>query len=199
MLVCVCVCVCVGVCCCVGVCVLVCVFVFVCDGAGPKSRPFGPTLRSRPFGPTLRDPTQRGASSGFGLYPPFLAVFPISFVLSGCLLGFARQPESQDVHILGSQPSNTTKIPRKDTQRETQKEQKWREREKERNFGPHPSGPHPSGPRSGCSSMLFSHLVVLSFFFEKEGQKTETPIWAKIGLAKVGQIFWAKVGLAKVP
>ena len=36
---------------------------------------------------------------------------------------------------------------------------------------------------------------------EKEGQKTETPIWAKVGqlrLAKVGQIRMAKVGLAKV-
>ena len=38
-------------------------------------------------------------------------------------------------------------------------------------------------------------------FFEKEGQKTETPIWAKVGqfrLAKVGQHLLAKVGLAKV-
>ena len=37
--------------------------------------------------------------------------------------------------------------------------------------GPHPSGPHPSGP---------------FFFFGKRRPKTETQIWAKFGLAKVG-------------
>ena len=44
--------------------------------------------------------------------------------------------------------SNTTKIQREDTQRDTETAKRWREREeKERNFGPpHPSGPHTSGP-----------------------------------------------------
>ena len=63
--------------------------------------------------------------------------------------------------------------------------------------------PHKRAPSGVCSSMLcFFHLVSL-FFFEKEGQKTETPIWAKVGLDKVGigqsrPIRMAKVGLAKV-
>ena len=81
--------------------------------------------------------------------------------------------------------------------------------------GPHPSGPHPSGPhfsgfwephRSGPTlrGVLLCFFCILLFFFffsEKEGQKTETPILAKVGLAKVGlatvgQIRMAKVGLA---
>ena len=67
--------------------------------------------------------------------------------------------------------------------------------------GPHPSGPHPSGPHFRRVFVLpcfvFSSCCSF-FFFEKEGQKTETPIWAKVGLAKVGPIKMAKVGLAKV-
>ena len=62
----------------------------------------------------------------------------------------------------------------------------------------HPSGPHLRGPTFGglFFHVLFSHLV--PFFFQKEGQKIETPIWAKVGLGKVGQLRLAKVGLAKV-
>ena len=63
-------------------------------------------------------------------------------------------------------------------------------------------GPHPSGV---CSSMLFFFFFFsfcCSLFFEKEGQNTETPFWAKVGLAKVGigqsrPIRMAKVGLSR--
>ena len=67
-------------------------------------------------------------------------------------------------------------------------------------WGPHPSGPTCLGlrtlrgptlqaPPEGC--LFFHAFFVFSsccsfFFFEKEGQKTETPILAKVGLAKVG-------------
>ena len=47
--------------------------------------------------------------------------------------------------------------------------------------------------------MVVPHILLFCFFFfEKEGHKIETPILAKVGLAKVGQIRMAKVGLAKV-
>ena len=68
--------------------------------------------------------------------------------------------------------SNTTKIPREDTQRDTKRAKRWWERgKKTRNFGLlYPSGPHPSAPHPS-----------------EHPKKTETPIWAKVGLAKVGQ------------
>ena len=83
-----------------------------------------------------------------------------------------------------------------------------------------PRGTHFSGfgPPLGATPFVAPNFNAFFsscfFFFEKEGQKTETPILAKVGLAKVGhpnfgqsrsievgqrrQIFLAKVGLAKV-
>ena len=66
--------------------------------------------------------------------------------------------------------------------------------------GPHPSGPHPSGPHLRVFVLpcfVFSSCCFF-FFLKKKGQKTETPIWAKVGSAKVGQSRLAKVGWAKV-
>ena len=68
--------------------------------------------------------------------------------------------------------------------------------------GPHPSGPHPSGPHPSGPTLLVFVLPCFVFssccyFFEKEGQKTETPILAEVGLAKVGQIRVAKVGFGQ--
>ena len=68
---------------------------------------------------------------------------------------------------------------------------------KARNFEPpHLPDPPFGAPPYGCLffMLLFFHLVV---FFEKEGQKTETPILAKVGLAKVGHLRLAKVGISR--
>ena len=91
----------------------------------------------------------------------------------------------------------------KKTPRETQKERNGDGKGKKKRdfFGPPPFGAPPFGappfgaPPFGCLFFyaLFFRLVVLFF-----GQKTETPILAKAGLAKVGQLRLAKVGLAKV-
>ena len=50
--------------------------------------------------------------------------------------GFARQPESPNVHISGSRPSKTQpKIQRKDPKKREERKKLCREREKDRNFG----------------------------------------------------------------
>ena len=55
--------------------------------------------------------------------------------------------ELQTCTFKGPAASNTTKIPREDTQREKKSEKgTGRGEEKARNFGPPPSGPHPSSP-----------------------------------------------------
>ena len=68
-----------------------------------------------------------------------------------------RQPEnSKRAHFRAPALQNTTKIPREDPQRDTERSKQWREKEeKTRNFGPptlrgptfgaHPFGAHPSG------------------------------------------------------
>ena len=74
-------------------------------------------------------------------------------VVPGAAGARTRQPEnSQRAHFRAPALQNTTKIPREDPQRDTERAKRWRERdEKARNFGPptlpgpHPSGPHPSG------------------------------------------------------
>ena len=67
--------------------------------------------------------------------------------------------ELQTCTFQGPGASNTTKIQREDTQRDTMRAKRWREREeKARNFGPptlqgptlQGSGPHPSGPHPEC-------------------------------------------------
>ena len=111
--------------------------------------------------------------------------------------GFTRQPESPNVHISGSRRfKNTTKFPREDTQRDTERAKWEREREKKaRNFGhptfagltlrgptlrgpmflglgAHLSGLHPSEVLKGvCSSMLFFYLVVLLFLKKKKAKR----------------------------
>ena len=45
---------------------------------------------------------------------------------------------------------------------------------------------------------MLCFFILLFFFLNKEGQKTETLKLAKVGLAKVGQLRLPKVGLAKV-
>ena len=84
-----------------------------------------------------------------------------TFGLSGCRVkprrphqtgppGLAHDNQrTPNAHIRGSwRFKNTTKIPREDTQRDTERAKRWREREeKARNFGP-PTlrGPPPFGP-----------------------------------------------------
>ena len=45
---------------------------------------------------------------------------------------------------------------------------------------PHPSGPHPSGPQKVFVLLCFFFHLVFLFFLKKKGQKTETPILAKL-------------------
>ena len=119
-----------------------------------------------------------------------------------------------------------TKIQREDTQRDTK-----RKGEKKREIlgpstlpGPTLWGPHFSGfggptlrgriflglgpalrGRKGVVLLCFFLILLFSFFFEKEGQKTETSILAKINLAKVGHPNFgqsrsnkvAKVGISR--
>ena len=81
------------------------------------------------------------------------------------------------------------------TPRETPRERNGdgRGKKKREILGPHPSGPHPSGPN-------FSGFGGPTLLGPTRGgsQKSETPIWAKVGMAKVGHLVLAKVGLAKV-
>ena len=61
-------------------------------------------------------------------------------------------------------------------------------------------GSPPFGARRVFVLPCFIFILLFLFFFEKEGQ-TKTPILAKVGLAKVGQLRLAKVGqirMAKV-
>ena len=101
----------------------------------------------------------------------------------------ATTRELQTRTLKGPGASNTTKIPRADTQRDTKRAKKVAgEGKKSAKFWAHPS-------EGACSSMFFR-------CFEKQ-ENTETVKLAKVGLAKVGlakvgQIRMAKVGLAKV-
>ena len=129
--------------------------------------PLGPTLRNPTLqnsnpgrgGPTLRGPTLQTLILGLALLwlklgppsagppslppldpTPYPATVSLLFVsLSGRLLKCARLgPRNVHVWVLeGPGASNTTKIPREDTQRERQKERKWsgRGKKKARNFG----------------------------------------------------------------
>ena len=66
-------------------------------------------------------------------------------------------------------------------------------------WAPHLPGPTLRGPTLRVFVLpCFVFSSCCSFFFDKEGQKTETLKLAKVGLAKVGQLTLAKVGLAKV-
>ena len=96
------------------------------------------------------------------------------------------------------------------TPRETQKERNGggRGKKKAKFWAPHPSRPHPSGPHpSGPFFWVWGPHPCLFFWFffwgEKSclwfGRETKTPIWAKVGLAKVshpnfGQSRSIKVG-----
>ena len=99
--------------------------------------------------------------------------------------------ELQTRTLKGSGASNTTKIPREDTQRDTKRAKWWRKREKKREIlGPPPFGAPPFGsPPFGAPFfkrvlVLPCFFVVLSFFEKQEN--TETVKLAKVGLAKVG-------------
>ena len=77
------------------------------------------------------------------------------------------------------------------------------EGKKTRNFGPPTlrgptlrAPPHPSGPRRVFVFQCIFSSCCSVFFKKKGGRNFETPILAKVGLAKVGQM--AKVGLARV-
>ena len=91
-----------------------------------------------------------------------------------------HNPRTPNVHISGP---HHFKHHQKSTRRhpEREKKRKWeREREKQREML---GSPTLRGPIFlGFGAQPF----VLLFFFEKEGQKTEPPIWAEVGLAKVG-------------
>ena len=125
--------------------------------------------------------------------------------------------ELQTCTFEGSAASNTTKIPRqaerhKESETVMGKEEKarnfgpsplWGPHPSEphpsapHTSGPHPSAPHPSAPHPSGPHPSAPHPSGPDFFwvwappFEgptlRSPQKTETPIWAKIGLAKVGQ------------
>ena len=73
------------------------------------------------------------------------------------------------------------------TPRKKQKERNGGGRgKKARNFGPSTlPGPTLRGPEV-VVLLCFFHLMFSFFFLKKEGQKTETPILAKVGLSKVG-------------
>ena len=172
---------------CVGVCVLVCVLVLVCVGVlvvcglvgvllcvfglcGPPS--VGPPFRQTALRWTALPLDRPKFRSFFPLPAPFSFFFSLSlgvtFGLSGCRVKlqrlWAREPQTRTFE--GSGASNTTKIPREDTQRETKRARMGAGEEKKREilgppqigappfgapprappFGAHPSGPHPSGP-----------------------------------------------------
>ena len=103
--------------------------------------------------------------------------------------------ELQTCTFQGPCASNTTKIPREDTQRDTERTKRWRE-ERARNFGP-PFGAPPFGaPPFGAppfGAPLFLGLGSPPF----GALPFEAPPFGA-GLAKVGQLRLAKVGLAKV-
>ena len=124
-----------------------------------------------------------------------------------------NSPRTPDAHISGLGASNTTKIPREDTQRDTKRAKWWRKNKKREILGSPPFGAppfgaqflwvwglHPSGPRRVfVLPCIFSSCFSVSFFFLKK--KTETPILAEVGQAhnwpkSVKEL--AKVGLAKV-
>ena len=186
---------------------------------------FSVPKKPKPLRPNLQTPNpERGdpnTYSGFGLHPPFLAVLVLLWVclwLLWVLLVWTpwttlrqttrrRTPSAGPPKISLFPSPTTTKRPHfrpgrfkkppkfhEKTLRETQKEPSGGGRGKNRvkfwaphPSGPYPSGAHPSGPRV-CSSC----------FFEENLLRNKTPIWAKVGLAKVGQLRLAKVGLAKV-
>ena len=148
------------VCCCVLLCVVVCCCVLdppVLPCAGP------------PCGPPCAGPPHAGPlpfSLFLSLFGCLLVDFwcfrrsghsnvPIWALGLSCETPAASGPpglhtttrELQTRTIEGSGASNTTKIPRKDPQRETKRAKVGGEREKSAKFWvPHPSGPHASGP-----------------------------------------------------
>ena len=93
-------------------------------------------------------------------------------------------PRAQTCTFQGPGPSNTTKIQREDTQRDTERVKRWRERDrKARNVGTPPfgapptllgptfSGAHPPGPTLGGPT----------FAYAGNGQKV---VWAKSGICR---------------
>ena len=127
--------------------------------------------------------------------------------LSGCRVkprrlrgrrGFTRQPKNSKRE--GSGASNTTKIPREDTQRETKRMKMGAgEGKKKREIlGSPPFGAPPWHHPPFLGPILFG-----PFFFwvwaPPFGDHHDTKLdLAKNGLAKIGQIRMAKTGLAKV-
>ena len=95
----------------------------------------------------------------------------------------AREPKRAHLRVpaLQTPPKFHEKTPR-----ETQQERSGGGRgEKGRNFGSHPSGPHPSGPE--LHAFFFSSCCSVFLSAKKKGQKTETPILAKVGHPNFGQ------------
>ena len=105
--------------------------------------------------PSLDCPTFR---TFFLLLPKRAAQKPPPVVSGPGLHTTAQEPQTYTIE--GSGASNTTKIPREDTQRDTKRAKRWRDREKKREilglptlrgptffwvWGRHPSGPHPLG------------------------------------------------------
>ena len=178
---------------------------------------------SGPLRPHLPTSSLRGHTySGFGLHPPFLAVLVLLWLWLLWLLlvwsfgaaGVLHKRAHFQAPALQTPPKFHEKTPR-----ETQKERKWwRGEGNNAKFwvlhpSAHPSGHHFSwfgGPPFGASFGALEWLFYVfcssgcSFFSEKEGQQTETPIlpksvWPKSAtqiLAKVGQFRLAKVGIS---
>ena len=84
--------------------------------------------------------------------------------------------ELQTCTFEGSGASNTTKIRREDTQRDTKRAKRWRGKGRKRAkfWASHPSGPRLSGV---CSSMLC--FFILLFLFHKKSQRLQHQFWLK--------------------
>ena len=108
-------------------------------------------------------------------------------------------PRTPNVHISGPGASNTTKIQREDTHRDKKRTKTGAGGKKKGKFALppplHPSWPCPLGAPSFGSLRVF---VLLLFFVillsnKRRPKRLETPISAKVGLAKVGHPnFWPK-------
>ena len=102
--------------------------------------------------------------------------------------------ELQTRTFTGSGASNTTKIPRQDTQRDTKRAKSWRERKKKNAI----LGSPPFGAPFFGGQSRFGQSRPPKFWPNSRLAKVGQICLAKVGLAKVGQICLAKVGLAKV-
>ena len=98
--------------------------------------------------------------------PPRLS-FAIAMVLTlkgrrlqrtHCRRGFTRQPESPNVHVAGSRPSNTTEIQREDTERQKKNEIGAGEGKKKSEIlgGPAERAPAEGAPAEGGSGVGWS-------------------------------------------